>query len=119
MSWGTTIKETVHRIYAGQQLEAFDLANGKHIFETSDAKEGLTFDADLGTLWTPSVPKKVLPPNFLQYMKPTFAFVARNLVDEGFVVKTNIVHGASEETAKFGTTLRLGLEVGTPEALGV
>ena len=57
ISWGTTLK-AVHRIYAGQELLAADLANGQNIFETSQAHEGLTFDADLRTFWTPPVPKR-------------------------------------------------------------
>lgn len=106
ISWGTTIK-AVHRVYAGQELLAEDFANGNHIFQTSDAKEGLTFDADLGTLWTPPVPTFGMF-SFLRYMRPTFALVGRNLVDEGFIIKTRFIHGASGDPPNLGRRLDFG-----------
>lgn len=76
LSVGATVK-AIHRVNAGQAISAGELAADSQVFDTSDANEGLTFDLDLGMLWTPRTGKNAL-------IKPTYALVGRNLVDYGF-----------------------------------
>src|SRR5262249_45366426 len=71
-----------------------------------DANEGLTFDADFGTLWTPNTKER-------GWFRPTFAFVARNIVDYGFKQNFHFLDPHSGEPPKlerrfdFGTKLDL------------
>jgi hypothetical protein len=101
LAWGTTLK-AVHRVYAGQTILAADLVQGSKVFQAKDADEGITFDADVGTLWTPPTPR------LLKYMKPTFAFVGRNLIDYGFTTNFHMVDPHSGEPPKLGRRFDVG-----------
>ena len=89
LSLGFTAK-AIHRVHAGEALNAGQLAGDAEVFQTSNANEGLTADLDFGTLWTPAVPKSGFF-SFLGYLRPTFAFVVRNVVDHGFQYNFNLV----------------------------
>jgi hypothetical protein len=106
ISWGTTIK-AIHRVYAGQTIIAADLVEGTKVFQPSDADEGLTFDADLGMMWSPSIPKHGIL-SFLQYMKPTYAIVGRNLIDEGFRMNFHLVDPNSGQPPDLGRRVDVG-----------
>lgn len=79
---GGTLK-AIHRINVSEAISAGRLASDGEVFDTSDANEGMTLDLDIGTLYTPTIPTSGFF-SFLKYMKPTFAFVARNVIDQGF-----------------------------------
>lgn len=106
MSWGVTLK-SIHRVYAGQTILAADLVQGTQIFDSSDAKEGLTFDADLGFLWSPSIPQSGFL-KFMKYMKPTYALVVRNVIDYGFSTRLGLVDGSSGSPPNLGRRLDIG-----------
>jgi hypothetical protein len=86
LSMGATAK-SVYRGYLNKSIMAVELAFDSNLMKAEDAAEGMTFDLDLGTLYTPSVPTRGFF-SFLQHMKPTFALTARNIADYGF--KTNL-----------------------------
>jgi hypothetical protein len=113
IAWGVTVK-AVHRVYAGEELFAADLINNSNIIKASDAHEGLTFDADVGTLWTPPVPAHGFF-KFLNYMKPTFAFVGHNLVDYGFRTNPHWINGAAGEPPRLGRKFDLGSKFELPQ----
>ena len=93
LSWGATAK-AVHRVYAGQAISAGELADGSSPFSTQDANEGLTEDVDMALFWRPPVH------SFLQYMKPSFAIVGRNLIDYGFKTNFHLIDKNSGEPPK-------------------
>lgn len=113
IAWGTTVK-AVHRVYAGEELFAADLVNGGEIFKASQAHEGVTFDVDFGTLWTPRVPAHGFF-RFLNYMKPTFAFVGHNLIDYGFKTNMKLINGVSGEPPPLGRRFDLGTKWELPK----
>lgn len=107
MSWGVTLK-SVYRLYVGADIQAADLVQGTQIFDPSLANEGLTFDADLGYLWTPAVPKSGMF-GWLKYFKPTFAVVGQNLVNEGFHGNLHLLSRKdSDAPPPLGRRLNLG-----------
>ena len=83
MSIGVTGK-LIYRGYYNHEFLASDLAFSSNLLRAQDAAEGLTADADLGSLYTP----KISSSSILRFAKPTFGFTARNLADYGF--KTNL-----------------------------
>lgn len=101
IAWGTTVK-AVHRGHVGQSVRATQLVEGTDIFDEKDANEGLTFDFDLGLLW------KLKPTGFMKNLKPTFAFVIRNVVDYGFTTQFDIISDNSGEPPKLGRRFDLG-----------
>lgn len=88
LAWGLTA-EALYRGYVGESVSAGDLANGTNLFTPSNAQEGLTGDVTFGTYWSPPVPEHGFF-KFLKYMKPSFAVVGRNLVNEGFKVNDHL-----------------------------
>lgn len=113
MSWGTTVK-AVHRVYGGQAVSATDLADGKSLVSASDGNEGLTGDIDLGFNWKPAVPDSGFF-KFLKYMKPSFAFVGRNLVDYGFKTNFHFIDENSGEPPKLGRRFDFGTKWDLPK----
>jgi len=106
LSVGGTAK-AVHRIYGGEALSAAQLADGSNPFSTSDADEGLTGDVDIGTYWTPQVPSTGFF-KFLNYAKPHFAIVGRNLIDYGFKTDFHFISKDSGEPPKLGRRVDFG-----------
>ena len=104
-SVGATVK-AIHRVNISEAISAGELAADDKIFETKDANEGMTFDVDIGTLWTPRVGSNA-------FIKPTFAIVGRNLLDYGFTTNLHLVDKESGEPPKlqrrfdFGTKWQL------------
>lgn len=82
LSVGATVKG-VYRAFVGKDLLAADLVTNSNPFQPSDAKEGLTVDLDLGTIYTPTIPEEGFFSN-LKHAKPTFSLVVHNLLDYGF-----------------------------------
>lgn len=108
MAYGVTLK-SVHRVYAGQQILAADLVTGTDVFAPSQADEGLTFDADVGFLWSPT------PVGFLKYAKPTFAVVGHNLVDYGFTTNFHVVDKATGQPPRLGRRADVGMKIELPK----
>lgn len=101
IAWGTTVK-AIHRAHAGQSLRATQLVEGKDLFNDEDANEGMTLDADLGLLW------KLKPTGFMKHLKPSFAFVIRNIGDYGYPLQFDIFSENSGEPPKLGRRFDLG-----------
>ena len=112
-SWGATLKG-IHRVYAGQAIAAAQLVEGKSVFSTSDANEGFTADVDLGFTWRPPVPDRGFF-KFLKWMKPTFAFVGRNLVDYGFKSNFHLIDKDSGEPPRLYRRFDVGTKWDLPK----
>lgn len=112
LSWGATFK-AVHRVFDGKSILAAQLVDGEKVFQGSDADEGLTFDMDVGTLWTPEVPHHGFF-RFLRYMRPTFAIVGRNLLDYGFKTNFHLVDPNSGEPPKLQRRFDFGSKFELP-----
>lgn len=95
---GGTIK-AIHRVHASEAVSVGRLSSDAEVFDTSDANEGMTLDVDIGTLYTPDIPETGFF-SFLKYAKPTFAFVARNIVDQGFSYNFHLIDENSGKPPK-------------------
>jgi hypothetical protein len=102
--------KAVYRVYFEKDLTIFDFVQSSDLFRMSDAQEGMAFDGDIGFLY------RVKPPGeglftFLNYIKPTFGFAVRNVVDAGF--KTNY-HLVGKDTSPIADAkLERRFDVGT------
>jgi hypothetical protein len=105
-SVGLTVK-AIHRLQVNQSISAPQLATNSKIFDPSEAQEGMTLDADVGTLYTPAVPTHGFF-HFLHYFKPTFAVVVRNAVNEGFLVDYHFISKQSTKPDKLGRKVDVG-----------
>lgn len=113
LTWGITTK-AVHRVYAGQMLSAGQLADGTDVMDTSLANEGMGVDADIGTYWKPPVPTRGFF-RFLQAMKPSFAFVTRNVLDYGLTKNFHFIDENSGEPPKLGRRFDFGTKFELPK----
>lgn len=83
LAWGVTGK-MVNRGYLSRQILTTDfLVPDAKVFDPKDLRFGYTLDADVGLLFSPSIPTEGLFAIFRE-AKPTFAIVARNILDYGF-----------------------------------
>lgn len=89
LSLGATAK-SIYRGYFNKSIMAVELAFDSNLLKAEDAAEGLTFDADLGMLYTPNIPSSGFF-SFLKYMKPTFGATVRNVVDYGFTTNLHLI----------------------------
>ncbi|MCB0414710.1 MAG: hypothetical protein KDD50_10280 [Bdellovibrionales bacterium] len=112
-SFGFTTK-MVHRIFFSDTLNALTLSQGGEVFDQSRAAEGLTFDIDVGTLWTPYISKDSFF-SFLEYAKPNFALVVRNLLDIGYVSNLHLIDPHSNEPTKLNRRIDLGSDWRLPK----
>ncbi len=94
LSVGVTAK-AVHRVYIGEAVSVANLAGGGDVFDDDLAKEGMTFDADIGLMYSPPIPESGMF-SFLKHMKPTFAVVIRNALDYGFPINLGLLDGSGE-----------------------
>lgn len=108
LSVGGTLK-AIHRVHAGEAISAIQLATDSEVFNTSNANEGMTLDVDLGFLYDPPVGD-----SFLQYIKPTFAFVIRNVIDHGFQWNFNFIDENSGEPPKLQRRMDFGSKFQLP-----
>ena len=106
LSWGVTAK-AVHRVFYQNVLSAAQLAEDGDLLRLDDADEGLTFDFDVGLLFTPRPPGQG-PVHFLKYVNPTFSLVARNVIDYGFTKNFNFIDENSGEPPKLGRRFDFG-----------
>ncbi len=110
-SLGVTGK-LIHRGYASQAISAFDLVsdNGSTTSSLSGdnvIREGLTLDADIGSLWTPDLPAEGFW-SLLRLAKPSFSFVARNVFDYGFTDLNVFSSVKNEQPQKLGRRFDIG-----------
>lgn len=99
-SWGITGK-FVNRGFFSQYINSTKLATSSEIVRREDLSEGYTIDADLGMLWTPEIPGDGFW-SWMQYVRPTFGAVVRNVAETGFgqslkLVNKENVNGAPEK----------------------
>lgn len=113
LAWGVTAK-AVHRGFYQDTVSAAQLAEDDEFFRAEDADEGLTFDADVGVLYTPNPPGQG-PLRFIKYIQPTFALVARNVVDYGFTTNLNLIDENSGEPPKLGRRFDFGSKFELPK----
>jgi hypothetical protein len=95
LSLGATAK-AVYRGYFNKSISAVELAFDSNLLKAEDAGEGLTFDADLGVLYTPELAKSGFW-SFLQKMKPTLGATVRNVADYGFTTNLHLIDKNSRE----------------------
>ncbi len=106
LSLGATAK-SVYRGYFNKSIMAVELAFDSNLLKPEDAAEGLTFDADLGALYTPDVPTSGFF-SFLKYMKPTFGATVRNVVDYGFTTNLHLLDKNSKEADRMQRRFDIG-----------
>lgn len=106
-SIGTTLK-FVYRGNFDAQLQAPELAVNSKLVRDDQAKEGMTFDLDIGTIYTP-------PPaqsgffKFTKVFKPSFGLAVRNAVDYGFKQNFHLINKESTLPAKVGRRIDVGM----------
>ena len=103
MSLGVTGK-FIYRGYYNRSLLASDLAMSSDILRASDAKEGFTADADIGSLWTP----KISSTSWWRFLRPSVGFVIRNVADYGFTQNFHLIDKNSGQAPKLGRRYDLG-----------
>ena len=103
ISFGITGK-AIYRAYYNKALFASDLYPKGEIFRKQDATEGLTADADLGTLFTPDVGED----GWLHFIKPTLGFTIRNVADYGFSKNLHLIDKSTGKPVKLGRRFDLG-----------
>lgn len=106
LSLGWTAK-AIYRAYFNKSINAVELAFDSNLLKGEDANEGLTFDGDIGSLYTPDVPTKGFF-SFLKYMKPTFAVTVRNVVDYGFKTNFHVIDKNSKEPDRLQRRVDIG-----------
>jgi len=105
MSFGVTGK-LIYRGYFNHEFQATDLAFSSNLLRPQDAAEGMTADADFGSLWTP----KISSTSWWRFARPTVGFVIRNIADYGF--KTNL-HLIDQNTTLQPPNLGRRFDLGT------
>ncbi|NQZ01368.1 MAG: hypothetical protein HRT45_11960 [Bdellovibrionales bacterium] len=113
LSVGATMK-AIHRVHVGQAIGAADLVSDTEVFDTSDANEGLTVDVDLGFMYNPPIPETG-PLSVMQYFKPTFAFVIRNVIDHGFQWNFNFIDDGSGQPPDLQRRFDFGSKFEVPD----
>jgi hypothetical protein len=110
-SWGVAPK-AVYRGFIEKQVLALDLAQNNSIVSASDADEGLTVDADVGAIYAIKVPDSWA-------VKPTVAFVVRNIVNEGFFSNFHLYNansnGITNQDGYMGRRFDIGTRFDLPE----
>lgn len=108
VSLGMTGK-AVHRVNYTNSILASDLALNSDLssfLKSDDAKEGLTFDADLGMMFSP---KQYLS-GWERVFHPTVGLAVRNVVDYGFTSNMHVVGpNTSGQPPKLGRRYDAGL----------
>jgi hypothetical protein len=105
LSFGIAPK-VVYRAFIEKEVLALDLATNNSLLKASDASEGITFDADIGVIYTLPVPEK-------WFAKPTVAVVVRNVVDEGFNTNLHLYNANSSSITNPDGYMGRRLDIGT------
>lgn len=99
----------VNRGFFSKSINFMEIAADPNLVKTSDLQEGYTVDADLGMLYTPELPESGFL-KYLKYTKPTFAIVARNLLELGFGQSLKLIN---KETTAPPEKLYRVIDIGT------
>lgn len=106
-SMGITVK-AIHRISYQDVVLPVDLVVNPDPFNTDRAGEGMTIDADIGTLYTPAAWKDA-------WFSPTFALVVRNVGDYGFPINFGVIGKDSKEPEdSLQRTVDVGAKINVP-----
>ncbi len=112
VSLGMTGK-AVYRAAYSNTIFAPDLAQNKNIMRAEDAKEGLTFDADLGILMSP---RNAAGTGWGRLFRPSLGMTVRNVVDYGFTSNMHLVDkNSSGQPPKLGRRFDVGTMWELPE----
>jgi len=105
LSYGATLK-AVNRASIVQVVNSTELEQRSDFFDLGDdSYEGLTFDVDLGVLWTPNISKD----SFFRNFQPTFAVSVKNALDYGFPIKLGLVSSnKGDDPVKLGRRVDFG-----------
>jgi hypothetical protein len=113
-SWGTTVK-MVNRGYINREVNSLSLVADSSTLRKEDARDGYTFDADIGTLYSPRIPTEGFFSVF-QLAKPTFGAVVRNIADYGFGSSFKLINKEQvDPPEKLNRVLDLGAKFEYPE----
>lgn len=114
LSWGITPK-FVNRVYINREINTLSLVSDSSTVRKEDARDGYTFDADIGALYSPPVADEGLWSVF-QLAKPTFGAVVRNVADYGFGSSFKLINkNQVEAPEKLHRVLDLGAKFEYPE----
>ncbi len=115
MSWGVTGK-LVNRGFFSKTVTALELAANPNLVTAQDLREGYTVDADLGWLFTPSLPAEGIF-SYLRLARPTFGAVVRNVGETGFKNSFKLINKLQTEAPeKLYRVLDLGTKWEYPSA---
>jgi hypothetical protein len=106
LSWGITGK-AVHRGFFSQNVNFIELATDPNIVSADDLSSGYTVDADVGFLWSPSIPDDGFFSVF-DYARPTFGLVVRNVAETGFTKSGSLGKNSTETPEKLYRVLDIG-----------
>lgn len=96
LSYGFTGK-FINRGYFSKSVNFVELASDSSLVKTSDLREGFGIDGDLGVLYTPNIPADGIF-SLLQYARPTFGVVVRNLVETKFKSSAKLLNKQAGQT---------------------
>ena len=108
LSIGVTGK-FVNRLYYSRSINFIELAANSDFFKKENFREGYTFDADLGALWTPELPPSGLL-SLLRLARPSLGLVLRNAAELGFKQSLKVIQ---KENAEAPEPLFRVLDLGT------
>ena len=113
VSIGVTGKAVYRAAYINSILAA-DLALNNNLLRVEDAQEGLTFDADVGMLISPSKGREL---GFWGHLiHPTWGLVAHNIVDYGFTSNLHLLNSnTSGAPPKLGRVFDVGAKWDLPD----
>lgn len=117
-SLGVTFK-SIYRGYFNSSLSVVDsIGDSSTIVKSNNFTEGLTFDADIGGLFTPELPTEGFFSLF-RLTKPTFGAVVRNVLDYGFNTNMHVYNKQtfSEKPEKLYRRIDLGTRWEYPDFL--
>jgi hypothetical protein len=108
--------KAVYRAYINLDENVFSLIqNGNNFFIPQDAAEGLTFDTDVGAMYSVPIPVDGWW-KWLKYAKPTFAIAIRNLVDYGFPSNLHLYNAnSSSNPTNLGRRFDFGSDYQLPD----
>lgn len=114
LTWGLTTK-FINRMYANREINTLSLIADSSTIRKEDARDGYTFDGDLGFLYSPPIADEGILSLF-KLAKPTFGAVVRNIADYGFKSTFKITNKTEMEAPeKLHRVLDIGAKFEYPE----
>lgn len=102
----------VYRLYTNKVVNAAELALESDIFNESDAKEGFTFDADIGVMYSYPKHEKGF---FKKWFRPTIGAAVRNVADYGFSSNFNLIGKNTGEPERARRRFDVGAKFDLPD----